>query len=159
MRFICYRTIDLSPDSPFDLFIAEENHQSVGYALVELMDGEIGVESEPGRGSTFWFRIPFGLADDNDSELAATETRDIPEALHGRVLLAEDNPTNQMISRVMLTKLVSNAGSRMNPSNRLRWAMVLQPPGQGVLQLPHLTDKPRPSRLLMPCGKAILPIA
>jgi len=29
--------------------------------LVELMGGRIGVHSEPGRGSTFWFELPFGV--------------------------------------------------------------------------------------------------
>jgi signal transduction histidine kinase len=32
---------------------------SICQNLIELMHGEIGVESEPGKGSTFWFHIPF----------------------------------------------------------------------------------------------------
>lgn len=32
---------------------------SIAKSLVELMGGQIGVESEPNRGSTFWFQVPF----------------------------------------------------------------------------------------------------
>ena len=40
-----FRSIDLSSESPLDLFVAEENHRSVGYILVELMpDGSVYVE-------------------------------------------------------------------------------------------------------------------
>jgi two-component system sensor histidine kinase RpfC len=32
---------------------------SIAKSLVEMMGGEIGVKSEPSKGSTFWFEIPF----------------------------------------------------------------------------------------------------
>ena len=40
-----FRTIDFGPESPIDLFVAEEKHRSIGYILVELMaDGSVYVE-------------------------------------------------------------------------------------------------------------------
>jgi len=57
--------------------------------LVELMDGEIGVDSEPGRGSTFWFEISLPTAKQG------RPTRVDLEGL--RVLAVDDNSVNRAI--------------------------------------------------------------
>ncbi|HTQ29639.1 MAG TPA: response regulator [Opitutaceae bacterium] len=60
--------------------------------LVKLMRGEIGVESEPGRGATFWFTVPFSL----QPETAKVVHR--PADVAGaRVLVVDDNATNREI--------------------------------------------------------------
>jgi CheY-like chemotaxis protein len=68
--------------------------------LVELMDGEIGVESVEGEGSTFWFRVPLPVAAEASVTVAP------PAGLAGlpplRILLAEDVDVNQEIARAML---------------------------------------------------------
>ncbi len=64
--------------------------------LVHLMGGTIGVNSEPGAGSTFWCSIPFAPPSEHDrsSEL---------NALDGlRVLVVDDNETNRTILQEQL---------------------------------------------------------
>jgi CheY-like chemotaxis protein/nitrogen-specific signal transduction histidine kinase len=76
--------------------------------LARLMGGEVGVDSEVGRGSRFWFRI-------RAERVAANRpVPPLPDAgarsgaathLSGRVLVVEDDPGNQKVIEIMLRKL------------------------------------------------------
>lgn len=79
---------------------------TISRQLVALMGGEIGLESELGRGSIFWFTAFFTLATPSTD----TTHKEDEEALHerpltGHVLIAEDNLTNQIVAEGVLRKI------------------------------------------------------
>jgi two-component system sensor histidine kinase/response regulator len=68
--------------------------------LCQLMGGSIGVESEPGRGSRFFFTLPVAKA---EAELAGTLDPYDPNLLSGkRILVVDDNSTNRLVLRKQL---------------------------------------------------------
>ncbi len=115
----------LSPEEQSRLFTAFEQADSsitrkhggsgLGLAitkhLAELMGGEVGVESVPDKGSTFWFTARLGKVrkQSNEADLNNTETNSM-EALikrdHSgkRVLIADDNEVNRDLVGEMLSE-------------------------------------------------------
>ncbi len=72
---------------------------------IELMDGEIGVDSIKNEGSSFWFEIelPISLRTDNTS--SSTDLLAIDNMLQGKhILLVEDDKTNQLFATALLNK-------------------------------------------------------
>lgn len=75
--------------------------------LVELMDGRIGLDSAPGKGSTFWFEVPLVAAKATEAPVRPAKASAKSRAL--RVLLADDNAIN----RDYMATLLGKAGHRV----------------------------------------------
>ena len=64
--------------------------------LVELMGGIIGVQSKEGKGTTFFFSLPFAV---QQEEGETVSSRPAAGSLHGkRVLVIDDNATNRKVA-------------------------------------------------------------
>jgi PAS domain S-box-containing protein len=87
---------------------------AISKQLVELMGGSVGVESDSGKGSTFWFTArlakqscePGRTARHHAADRrATTELVNLFAGRRARILLAEDNITNQQVALGILKKL------------------------------------------------------
>jgi signal transduction histidine kinase/ActR/RegA family two-component response regulator len=84
---------------------------SIVSGLAQLMGGSVGVQSEPGAGSRFWFRVRAALvtaaASDTEGSPGTTAAQNAITSVHlsGQVMVAEDNPVNCMVIEALLTQL------------------------------------------------------
>lgn len=87
---------------------------AIARQLSEMMGGQIGVRSAPGKGSVFWFTVKLMKQRDAESNMStfvsqvdeadATEHNMVPL----RVLLVEDNRVNQEVAKAMLETMGCN---------------------------------------------------
>lgn len=86
---------------------------SIVRSLSRLMGGQVGVDSEPGKGSRFWLRLPVDLvaqgASPTQARVAAAAAALTPASTAalpgGRVLVVEDHPGNRSLMVALLTRL------------------------------------------------------
>jgi PAS domain S-box-containing protein len=71
---------------------------AISRRLVELMNGSIGLQSEPGVGSTFWFTCELGRQAPGRAAPAGT-----PDLTGRRVLVVDDNATNRKVLHYQLS--------------------------------------------------------
>ncbi|MGZ3800668.1 MAG: ATP-binding protein [Bdellovibrio sp.] len=76
---------------------------SICKQLVNLMDGDIGVESVVGLGSTFWFSVT--LLRSGANEIVRAKSVQFAPIFTGSVLLVEDQLVNQRVAQTYLRKL------------------------------------------------------
>jgi two-component system, sensor histidine kinase len=73
--------------------------------IVALMNGEIGYESDEGKGSCFWFTSVFGKIDVIQKTKGIYVDEFEMQAQNLKILVAEDNEVNQLVIKTMLTKM------------------------------------------------------
>jgi len=97
--------------------------------LAVLMGGDVGVDSEPGRGSSFWFTARMEVPDHASVEftpaLAEADAHQPPFDGQHRLLLVEDNALARAVSSQMLARLgvqVTSVGGALEALEELQQA-------------------------------------
>ena len=111
---------------------------AISRSLVELMDGTIDVESEPGRGAVFTVLVPLERLHGEAAVERAAQPQQVDIAGR-RVLLAEDHPTNQKVVQLILESvgvepvIVENGALALDLLKTERFDVVLMD-----MQMPEL---------------------
>jgi PAS domain S-box-containing protein len=108
---------------------------AINRRIAQMMGGEVGVTSRPGEGSCFWLTVRVGKG--HPAPAAAKSVADSPETLllrehrGKRVLLAEDEPINQLVATELLgevglvAEIAENGAEALAMAGSRDYALIL----------------------------------